>query len=111
MSSVFGLGLFQLESIIQARPNYCFFDIRLRPQILGIPAVQAVLDQARVSRPEVLMTSLLQQKTGKDDPIILLCEDGRLSIATADQLGREGFTQVYIVDGGLDGLLREASIG
>jgi rhodanese-related sulfurtransferase len=111
MSSFFGLGLFQLESLIQARPSFSFFDIRIRPQIVGIPQVQAVLDQAQVARRELLLTNLKNQKARKEDPIILLCEDGRLSLSAAEELEREGFSQVYVVDGGLDALLREASSG
>ncbi|MFW1401572.1 hypothetical protein ACEV76_24800, partial [Vibrio parahaemolyticus] len=33
----FGLGLYQLESLIHARPQFRFFDVRVRPQILSLP--------------------------------------------------------------------------
>lgn len=109
MSAYFTLGLFQLESLIQARPTFLFFDIRIRPQIVGIPQVQAVLDQATVVRRDQLLTNLKTRDARKDDPIILMCEDGRLSISAAGELEAAGFAQVYVVDGGLDGLLRECA--
>lgn len=103
------LGLFQLEGLSIARPSFTFLDIRLHPQVVSTVRVQSVLSHATPVRALDVPNHLQNLSTRVDEPIILLCEDGRLSSGIAADLESAGFTQVYIVDGGLDGLLREAT--
>lgn len=107
----FGLGLYQLESLIHARPQFRFFDVRVRPQILSLPQVQAVMSHAVPVASQELPSYLTNHKIVKDEPIILVCEDGRLSRSLATKLYQDGYHQIYVVDGGVDALLSEASLG
>jgi len=61
-----------------------------------------------VVRASELDQHLKNFEAGKNDPLILFCEDGHLSMAEAERLQRQGYTQVYVIEGGTDGLLREA---
>jgi rhodanese-related sulfurtransferase len=106
----FTLGLYQIENLIMARPSFRFFDIRVRPQIVADARVQSILVHASVVRKSELMAYVENQHVRPDEPIILLCEDGRLSSTAATELEAAGFKQLYVVEGGLDGLLREATL-
>lgn len=102
------LGLFQLESLALASAPHQFFDLRLQPMALPSARVQACLDRAQVVDSHFLMQHLENYKIGVHEPIILVCEDGRLSNSAALDLANKGYEQVYVVEGGTDGLLREA---
>lgn len=110
MSSFMTLGLYQLENLVMARPSFRFLDVRMHPQIVSIPRVQAILATATVVSKTQVVDHLKNVKCGSDDPVVLLCEDGRLSHTVANELDSSGFKQIYLVEGGLDGLLREATV-
>jgi len=110
MNSFFQLGLYQLENLLMARPSFKFLDVRLQPRAVSIPRVQNILANATVVTSSQALTYLRNTDSRADDPIVLLCEDGRLSHSVAVQLEAAGFRQSYITEGGLDGLLREASL-
>jgi rhodanese-related sulfurtransferase len=110
MNSAFPIGLYQLENLLIARPTFHFLDVRLQPRAVSAPRIQNILAQAAVVTSTQVLTYLRNLESRVDDPIVLLCEDGRLSHTIAMQLEEAGFRQVYIVEGGLDGLLREASM-
>lgn len=108
--ALFTIGLYQLENLLVARPSFRFLDLRIRPQIVALTRVQAVLTHASVVRSAEIKNHLQATHAQKTDPIVLLCEDGRLSASVGDLLDGAGYQQIYIVEGGLDGLLREASL-
>lgn len=107
--ALFTLGLYQLENLISARPTFHFFDVRVHPQSVANSRVEAVLSTATVVSANHLRGYLDTREARQDDPIVLLCEDARLSARLGAELEAAGYQQVYIVDGGLDGLLREAT--
>jgi rhodanese-related sulfurtransferase len=82
----------------------------MHPQLVTSARVQGVLSHATVVRAPDLVEHLKNQGARPDDPIVLMCEDGRLSNAAAVDAEAAGFGQVYVVEGGLDGLLREATL-
>jgi rhodanese-related sulfurtransferase len=102
------IGLFQLENLIHARTPFLLLDVRVFPQLVASPRVQACLDYAQVVPAQNLVEFLEASSVDKQSPIILFCEDGRLSWSQAGVLESKGYTQVYVVEGGTDGLLREA---
>lgn len=110
MNSFFQLGLYQLENLLIARPTFRFLDVRLQPRSVSIPRVQTILSHATVVSSSQALSHLKNTDCRADDPIVLLCEDGRLSYSVARELEAAGFRQIYLTEGGLDGLLREATI-
>jgi rhodanese-related sulfurtransferase len=109
MPSFLTLGLYQIENLLMARPSFQFLDLRLHPQLVAEPRVQSILAQAHVVRGTDVLNYLQNFGASKDEPVVLLCEDARISMKAAAELDAVGFHQLYVVDGGLDGLLREAT--
>lgn len=110
MSSFFQIGLYQLENLLFARPSFRFLDVRLQPRPVSVPRVQNVLAHAAVVSSHQALNHLRNTDCRSDEPIVLLCEDGRLSQSVAASLEAAGFQQIYVVEGGLDGLIRDAAI-
>lgn len=102
------LGLFQLESLMLASAPYHLIDLRMAPMAVSSARVQACLNTAKVVPASDLAEHLKTYELGFDYPVILVCEDGRLSMSEAQRLIDQGFMQVYVVEGGTDGLLRES---
>lgn len=102
------LGLFQLESLIHTRAPFILLDVRVFPQLVASARVQACLNIAQVVLAEDLIGYLEAHQIGREMPIVLFCEDGRLSWGQAQKLDAEGYSQVYVVQDGVDGMLREA---
>ncbi len=105
---VISLGLFQLESLMLSSAPFYLIDIRMQPMLVNSARVQACLNMAKVVQISDLSEHLKTFDLGFHFPVILVCEDGRMSTAEAQRLIDQGFMQVYVVDGGTDGLLREA---
>lgn len=110
MSSFFQIGLYQLENLLIARPSFRFLDVRLQPRPTSVPRVQNILAHATIVSSHQALNFLRNNDCRADEPIVLLCEDGRLSQSVATSLEAAGFQQIYITEGGLDGLIREAAI-
>lgn len=106
----FPIGLYQLENLLIARPTFRFLDVRLQPRSVSIPRIESILAHATVVAGSQALSHLRNTDCRADDPIVLLCEDGRLSHSVGTELESAGFRQIYVVEGGLDGLLHEASI-
>ncbi len=105
---IISLGLFQLESLMLANAPYYLVDLRMQPMVVPSARVQACLNTAKVVEASQLAEHLKTYDLGFNYPVILVCEDGRLSSSEAQKMIDLGFMQVYIVEGGTDGLLREA---
>lgn len=96
------LGLFQVENLAGAPALYLFFDIRSRREP---SAVDSLLRRAVVASPAEVEAQL--KAVPKSAPVLLLDEDGRTSREFARRLEGQGFEQVYVVAGGVEGLLAE----
>lgn len=101
------IGLFQLENLARTPTQFRFFD--LRATIGPVPApVEALMRLATPSSPEELTGRLGEASSDFAMPVLLVCLDGKLSSETADRLERSGYNQVYVVAGGVTGLVAEA---
>jgi rhodanese-related sulfurtransferase len=50
---------------------------------------------------------LMNEKIPKDFPIVLLCQNGKESQKTYEGLIRKGYTNVYLIDGGIQQMMTE----
>jgi rhodanese-related sulfurtransferase len=100
------IGLFQLENLMHSHVRFKLFDLRVKTQTLP-DAIEAIL--SRGIRPSVKSVEeiLKDEKADKTAPVILVCEAGRVSAQTAAQLEASGYQNVYVVEGGVAGLLSE----
>lgn len=105
------IGFFQLESLILTNARFSFCDLRDPKSSLAQspPITKSALDKllARATKvaPENLATFLAS--AGKESPVVLLCENGRRSQDARRKLENLGFLNVYVVEGGVEGLLVE----
>jgi rhodanese-related sulfurtransferase len=104
------IGFYQLENLIIARPSFRFLDVRVCPQAVSMQRVQSILNQSTVVNQNEVLNYLERTQVQKTDPIVLMCEDGRLSCGIADTLDAAGFEQLYVVEGGVDSLMRDAGL-
>jgi rhodanese-related sulfurtransferase len=99
------IALFQLENLLLTQSKFILLDLRETlesPPELGVMLKRAV----RVSGLQV-QSYLQDNAVGPDLPLILLCEQGRRSTEIAVALENHGFKNVYVVAGGVAGLLSE----
>ncbi len=103
------LGLFQLENLFLNPNLFLFFDLRSETERSSQveAAVQRLL--ARAEPVDTKEVAFVIQKRGValDFPVVLLCANGLRSLQVAAELERAGHGNVYVVAGGVTGLLSE----
>jgi rhodanese-related sulfurtransferase len=99
------IGLFQLENLILSRTQFTLLNLRTDGALP--PELADMLRSAVHVRSADVQAYLTEKKISLDYPVILMCEDGRASGAVAERLGQLGYKNVYVVEGGTEGLLRE----
>ncbi len=107
MGEAMELGLFQLENLFSAPNNFMFIDIRVERQPAH-PNVDRLLEKAAAVARADVQKYLIEQKAPKGKPIVLVCGDGKNSAHVARDLETAGFEQIYVVAGGVKGLVSEA---
>lgn len=100
------IGLFQLENLATTPARFRLLDLRLQMEAvdplidrvlkLGIPVAAA--DVVKLVRGENLPPEI---------PLVLICETGERSREAAVALEGAGYQQIYVVGGGVAGLLSE----
>lgn len=104
--SALEIGLFQLENLALVQTRFQLFDLRRAPGPVH-PHVDALLAKARPLRADQVEKVMQTEQISLDAPIVLLCETGDTSTAVAERLESIGYDQVYVVAGGVAGLLSE----
>lgn len=102
------IGLFQLENLIIARSPFLFLNLGAEEIEVEDARLASYLKQATSVHPDRLESFLLEKQVLKEYPIVLLCEDGRVSRAQGLLLDKNGYSNVYVIENGLQGLLSEA---
>jgi rhodanese-related sulfurtransferase len=105
--SAMEIGLFQLENLCSTPSRFQFFDLRANP----VPVhkhIDILLKKATAERPAHLPAHL--KAADKAAPVVLVCENGKTSEACARDLEAAGFTNVYVIAGGVEGLLSELGL-
>lgn len=100
------IGLFQLENLFHNPSRFFFFDLRSERRPVA-ETVDPLLARAMPIEPADLHDHLKAQNTPLEFPILLVCEDGRTSAEKARELEAAGFGNIYVVTGGVTGLLSE----
>lgn len=100
------IGLFQLENLITTPARFRLFDLRADKKTIH-PGVDRLLAGAVQVTSDNFLGQVRQEKLPLDFPLILICETGDHSKRLAAQLEKSGHTNVYVVEGGAEGLLSE----
>jgi rhodanese-related sulfurtransferase len=101
------IGLFQLENLMISRSPFTYLDIR-ETRGTGIsPELDRLLKPAQPVSATEAEAFLEKQGGPKDRPVLLIDESGATSLRLAAQLEAAGYSNVYVVEGGVEGLLSE----
>lgn len=100
------IGLFQLENLFLSPNRFLFFDLRSDLTPSHTP-IDSHLKKATALEPNDVEAHLQSQKTHLEFPVVLICADGKVSSAKARELEAAGYNNIYVVTGGLLGLLSE----
>lgn len=100
------IGLFQLENLSLTPARFVFLDVRTQREPLPAPLARLLTKATPLAASEV-ETHLKTLNADAHTPIVLLDQDGVDTATLAQTLERKGFAQVYVVAGGVAGLLAE----
>ena len=64
--------------------------------------IKAVLIKAKL-----LQTEIKTMELPTHQPVVLVCSDGKQSLKSAESLTKDGYINVFVVKGGLKGLIKE----
>jgi rhodanese-related sulfurtransferase len=101
------LALFQLENLLLTRTRFCFLDLRTQRAEDQDRKLEFILKNATPLPAADVEKHLRSLQLAKDQPVIMICENGKVSLAVAARLEALGFTNAYVVAGGIAGLLAE----
>ena len=101
------LGFFQLENLILSRNIFPLVDLREGQTSELPPPLDEYLGHAYKIAPKEVVDQLSKLMPDKSRPVVLMSETEKPSVNAARDLEAAGFANVYIVAGGVEGLLSE----
>ena len=101
------IGLFQLENLTISRSPFLFLDLRLTKSENLPPSIANCLRDAQPVSPNEVELHLRNLPGSKERPILLIDEAGHTSASVARRLEEAGYNNIYVVAGGVEGLLSE----
>ena len=102
------IGFYQFDNLIRNRIPFLLINLgqEISSWYESIYKMHLEAQQRRIDSSEI--DSLLRsEKTPKDFPILLLCQNGQLSSKSVDNLRRQGYTNVYLIDGGIQQMMTD----
>lgn len=99
------IGLFQLENLILSRSPFLFLDVRSGEGPRPPEPIAGYLKAAVQIDPNQALEHVRGKE--KERPILLIANDESAAAKVALTLEAAGFTNVYIIAGGLPGLMSE----
>jgi rhodanese-related sulfurtransferase len=103
------IGYFQLENLVVSKSRFLLFD--LRPESVVTEALKSILVEAVSIPPNEVANEIKKRKLTGSDPVVLLCDDGTESNRLAKSLEQQGHQNVYVLRGGMIGMLAELAEG
>lgn len=101
------VGYFQLENLMINQVHFFFVDIRAEVKPVTDEPIKTYVARATRLSSEDVSGWLKEKAPDMQVPVVLLCEDGKNSTSLAHELSAEGYVNIYVIDGGLKGLLDE----
>jgi rhodanese-related sulfurtransferase len=102
------LGRFQLENLISQPLRFHYFDLRKEKRgVKKNEGVSHLLEPALSLSSKTLLEEVSARVDTKDQPIVLLCENGRLSRRVARVLIDMDYKNVCVITRGVRGLTSE----
>lgn len=104
-SDLYSLNRHQLKNLIDKNIHFGFFQVEDFAPLEG-EAVR-LLEKAQRKTEEELLPELENQDLQK--PLVLVCREGGISKRLSQKLRRQGFVNVYFVEEGRQGLLKDGN--
>lgn len=101
----FEIGWFQIENLMINQMTFVLFDLRKQPEVRNEP--KAFWARAQNVAPHDVVTQAKSKLESPDQPLLLLCNDGQVSSRVAADLVKEGFHNLFVIEGGYQKLLSD----
>jgi rhodanese-related sulfurtransferase len=88
------IGRFQLENLLRNNVRFLYVDLRTSSE------ENQILKSSIRLAPEQVRVHLEGNNIAKDHPVVLICDDGKISLKIALELESNSFRNVFVVDGG-----------
>jgi rhodanese-related sulfurtransferase len=98
MSDPVLIGRYQLENLLKNRIGFLFLNLSE-----SVPGHELLAGSHSLPSSSVLFF-IAEQGIKPDAPIVLICETGAISIVVARLLEENSFINVFVVEGGIEGL-------
>jgi rhodanese-related sulfurtransferase len=109
MSEIFEIGYFQLENLTLNQVAFVFFDLRKERTPVKDEPLRSMMKPALAMDHEDVTGYLSEKAFDKSTPIVLMCDEGKISHSLASELEEQGYLNVNVIENGFRGLLEEAS--
>lgn len=100
------IGLFQLENLVYSRGAFLFLDVGVETYDVPAP-VNQYLKYAQKIDPQDIRNYLEKLSADKTRPVLLISQTEQVAVGAARNLEAAGYTNIYVVAGGVLGLLSE----
>ncbi|MCB0386120.1 MAG: rhodanese-like domain-containing protein [Bdellovibrionales bacterium] len=94
-----------MENILNNSTGFLFFDLSEKEFVNDQDDLKAVLEGCRRASARDIEKTFREMAVSTDQPIVLLCEDGKLSRKVARRLIKSKYTNVYVIAGGKPALI------
>lgn len=103
------LGLFQLENLFLNPNRFLFIDLRPEAErsLAQAMELKKIVSRAEAVEAKAVASVIAKRGLALEFPVVLMCGDGKRSHQLAAELERAGHNNVYVVTGGVAGLLSE----
>jgi rhodanese-related sulfurtransferase len=103
------IGYFQFDNLVQNRVPFVLlsFDIDFSA-FYSLTVPQRHLESQLISSSKDKAIEVLKSKSiAPETPIVLVCSQGKVSGRVASLLEKKGFTNVFLVQGGYEALMKD----
>jgi len=105
------ISFFHLDNLIKSRVPFLFINMAGEDLSTGYTSIYKTHVEAnqKMVHPDMVLKEYLNPAVSKDTAIVLLCNDGAKSQEIATEFEKNGYTNVYVMDGGFQQLVTERS--
>ena len=105
------IGYYQFDNLIRNRIPFLLLNLGqdVSAWYESIFKQHLETQQRRVDDSEI-DALLKMEKIPKEFPILLLCQNGRVSSKVSETLTKQGYSNVYLIDGGIQQMMTDKSL-
>lgn len=105
------INYFQLDNLVRNRVPFLFLNMSGEDLSAGYTSIYKmhVENNQKMVAHDMVLKEFLNPTLSKDTAVVLLCADGAKSAEIAAEFEKNGYTNVYVMDGGYQQLVTERS--